>query len=325
MVEPVVAIRRPTEAWPGDRRGGAVDADGHGATGDVRLLLVVLDLTGRSSCPGCRREMSVVAVTASLGDRLGVTGVVTVPGRARPVRGYHAAQSVGASRGAPIAKRWRHGLRDAGERERRRHSQHHPLHRSCPPHTRVATDISEPLAISSASRAAAASSTRCDGESSLPCTPGRNASTRTNRLGSAGSARRSGRDAGVSRRTRAGFDSTFGFELVCRWVVVDGVAAGTDGCWCYRRRLGRDLRGRGRRGLLWRRRVPCLGSRVRGDRGRLRGRVGLRLGGRGGAQNCPKSERKDQHRQEEARGGGKKSRPVAHETGSLRLQALHPP
>jgi hypothetical protein len=56
--------------------------------------------------------------------------------------------------------------------------------------------------------------------------------TRKSRLGSAGSARRWGRDAAVSRWTGFGFESAFGSGLVGRGAAADGVvAAGVDGCW----------------------------------------------------------------------------------------------
>ena len=89
-------------------------------------------------------------------------------------------------------------------------------------------------------------------------------------------------------------------------------------------RLGRGLRWGDRRCLLRRRHSVASGAGVGRHRGRLRGRVGLRLGGRGPPRNAEgKGESQNWH--EEAQGGGEGGRPVAHEGRSHLLQALHRP
>ena len=230
--------------------------------------------------------------------------------------------------GCSEGQRWRRGLRRAGERERRRHSQQQPLHRSCPGHTRVATESSEPLAISSASRAAAASSTRCDGESSSPCTPGRNESTRKSRLGSAGPVCPLGtrfRCLATSPRGLCLGLLASGSGSACGGGAVGGGGSLGGRRLSYRGRLGRDLHGRGGRGLLWRRpgsSPPEPGpGRPRAPAGRRRAAAQRLRRPRKGRGN----EQKSQSWHKEARGGENSGRPGAQEGRSLRLQALHPP
>ena len=225
MVEPVAAIRRPAEAGAGDR-------------GLVRSMRMVT-LRTTESFGGSRSETSQETFVP-LVSTVKCLVVAVAPGRLRetvvpiphdldrdPVPGV----AIGRARRAGVAQGWRRGLRrrPASASVAATASTTHftaaalPT-RAWPPISASRLPSAAPAGLLLRAARGATASPRC------PATPGRKASTRTNRLGSAGSARRSGRDAGVSRRTRAGFDSTFGFGLVCRWVVVDGVAAGTDGC-----------------------------------------------------------------------------------------------